>query len=58
MDRICIYTSVRRYDAIALGLLKKSCGTYVNGAITAILYTHLSGIINNNNNRPPACTIM
>ena len=22
----------------------------------AMLYTHLSGIINNNNNRPPACT--
>ena len=46
----------RRHDAIALGLLKKSCGTYVNGAIIVMLYTHLSGIINNNNNRPPACT--
>ena len=41
---------------MALGLLKKSCGTYVNGAIIAMLYTHLSGIINKNNNRPPACT--
>ena len=30
---------------IALGLLKKSCGTYVNGAIIVMLYTHLSGII-------------
>ena len=25
-------------------------------AIIAMLYTHLSGIINNNNNRPLACT--
>ena len=37
-------------------LLKKSRGTYVNGAIIAMLYTHLIIIINNNNNRPPACT--
>ena len=37
-------------------LLKKSRGTYVNGAIIAMLYTHLIRIINNNNNRPPACT--
>ena len=36
-------------DAIALGLLKNSCGTYVNGAIIVVIYTHLSGIINNNN---------
>ena len=42
-------TSVRRYDTIALGLLKKSHGTYVNGAIIAMLYTHLIRIINNNN---------
>ena len=40
---------------IVLGLLKKSRGTYVNGAIIAMLYTHLIRIINNNNNRPPAC---
>ena len=33
-----------------------SRGKYVNGAIMAMLYTHLIGIINNNNNRPPACT--
>ena len=33
---------------IALGLLKKSRGTYVNGAIIAMLYTHLIRIINNN----------
>ena len=45
MDRIYIHTSVRRYDAIALGLLKKSCGTYENGAIISMLYNHLSGII-------------
>ena len=51
MERIYIYTNVRRYDAIAPGLLKKSCGTYVNGAIIAMLYTHLSGIINNNNEK-------
>ena len=37
--------SVRRYDTIALGLLKKSRGTYVNGAIIAKLYTHLIRII-------------
>ena len=30
-------TSVRRYDTIALGLLKKSRGTYVNYAIISIL---------------------
>ena len=41
---------------MALGLLKKSRGTYVNDAIIAMLYTHLIRIINNNNNRPPACT--
>ena len=41
---------------IALGLLKKSRGMYVNCAIIAMLYTHLIRIINNNNNRPPACT--
>ena len=34
-------TSVRRYDTIALGLLKKSHGMYVNGAIIAMSYTHL-----------------
>ena len=45
MDRIYIETSVRRYDTIALGLLKKSRGTYVNGAIIAMLYTHLIRII-------------
>ena len=39
-----------------LGLLKKSRGMYVNGAIIAMSYTHLIRIINNNNNRPPACT--
>ena len=33
-----------------------SRGKYINGAIIAMLYTHLIGIINNNNNRPPACT--
>ena len=29
---------------------------YVNGAIIAMSYTDLIRIINNNNNRPPACT--
>ena len=44
---------IRHYP---LGLLKKSRGMYVNGAIIAMSYTHLIRIINNNNNRPPACT--
>ena len=44
---------VRRYDTIALGLLKKSRSTYVNGVIIAMLYIHLIRIKNNNNNRPP-----
>ena len=44
---------IRHYP---LGLLKKSRGMYVNGAIIAVSYTHLIRIINNNNNRPPACT--
>ena len=29
---------------------------HVNGAIIAMSYTHFIRIINNNNNRPPACT--
>ena len=33
-----------------------SHGKYANGAIMAMLYTHFIGIINNNNNRLPACT--
>ena len=46
-----MYTSVRRYDTIALGLLKKekecqiaifftSCSAYVNCTIIVMLYTH------------------
>ena len=31
---------------------------YVNGAIIAMIYTHLIRIINNNNNRPPACILV
>ena len=34
------FTYIRRHDAIALGLLKKSSGTYVNGAIIVMLYIH------------------
>ena len=63
-------TSVRRYDTIALGLLKNrkknaklrfftSRGTYVNCAIIA-MFTLINfdcyNKINNYNNRPPACT--
>ena len=36
--------------------IKEIARYFVNGAIIAMLYTHLIRIINNNNNRPPACT--
>ena len=36
--------------------IKEIARYFVNGAIITMLYTHLIRIINNNNNRPPACT--
>ena len=43
---------IRRYRTRSI---KEIVWYLCNGAIILMLYTHLSGIINNNNNCPPAC---